>query len=124
MIAIGATQLSDNLLLPEIKNLPRRLTSTRYTMSPSGSRAVIQSAAINNGQLITLVDEGPLGVLTGDQIDAINAYRASGERVTFVHHTGTWQVIVLEVEVTQGIMYADPIGTDTYFGRITMQITG
>ena len=124
MNAIGAVQLSDNLRVPEIKNMPRRLTSTRYTMSPSGSRAVIQSAAINNGQLITLVSDGQLGDITGDQVDAINAYKASGEKVTFVHHTGTRQVIVLDVEVTQGIEYADPSGEDTYFGKITMQITG
>jgi len=124
MNAIGAVQLSDNLRVPEIKNLPRRRSSTRYTMSPSGSRAVIQSAVILNGQLITMISDGPLGDITGDQVDAINAYKASGEKVTAVHHTGTWQVIVLNVEVTQGIMYADPIGSDTYFGKITMQITG
>lgn len=120
-VSIGAITLSDHLLVPELKNMARRVTSTRYTM---GGRAVIQSAAIANGQQITLVDEGPLGVLTGTQIDAINAYQASGEVVTFVHHTGTWRVIVLAVEVEQGIRYADPIGADTYFGRITMQITG
>ena len=124
MISIGAVILSDHLLLPGIKNLPRRIQSTRYTMSPSGSRAVIQSAAINNGQTITLVDDSDLGAFTGEQIDAINSYLASGEEVVFVHHVGTWQVIVTNVEVTQGIPYNDPEPTDTYYGTITMQITG
>jgi len=121
MISIGDVELSSHLLLRGVKNMIRRVSSTRYTM---GGRAVIQSQSVNNGQTIVLVDEGQLGVLTVSQIDAINSYKASGERVTFTHHSGVWQVIVTEIDVTPGDEVANEDETATYFGTITMQITG
>ncbi len=124
MISIGNVVLSDHLLLPGIKNISTRATSTRYTMSPGGSRAVVQSFAMPTGQSITLVDDGNYGLFTGAQVDAINAYKASGAIVPLIHHQGSWQVIVTEVAVEQADGLADPMDTDTYFGTITMQITG
>ncbi len=124
MISIGSVILSDHLILPGIKNIQKRASSTRYTMSPGGSRAYIQSYARPTGQTIALVDDGNYGLFTGTQIDDINIYKETGEKVSFVHHLGTWQVIVSEVAVEQSEGLANPTDTDTYFGTITMQITG
>lgn len=121
-ISIGTVTLSEHLLLPGIKNIPLRAGSSRMTL---GGRYVEQSIALESGQEIELVDPGSYGVLTGAQIDAINAYRASGEIVVFVHPQGTWNVLVVGVEVQLSDEVADPDSGDiTYYGTITMRLTG
>lgn len=124
MISIGAVALSDHLLIPSLKNIQRRMSSTRYTMNPGGGRPYIQSMAMLGGQSIQLVDDGDYGLFSGSQIDAINVYKSTGESVVFVHHLGSWLVIVTDVEVEQADGLADPTNDDTYFGTITMQIIG
>ena len=121
MISIGSVILDDNLLLPGHKNIATRAGSTRTTL---GGRAVHQSVALPNGQELVLTDPGEYGLFTGDQVDAINAYKSSAEVVDFVHHLGSWRVIVDSVDVEQSDGLADPTGAHTYIGTITMIIMG
>jgi len=119
-VSIGGIVLSDHLFLPGLKNLPSRAMSARTTL---GGRPVVQSIPLAAGQILELVDPGDgTGLFTGTQIDSINVFRASGNIVSFVHHLGTWKVIVEEVEVEQDDGYNDPINADTYIGTITMRI--
>jgi hypothetical protein len=120
MISIGTVVLSDHLLLPGTKNMPLRAGSTRMTL---GGRPVHQSIALAAGQELSLQDPGDgVGLFSGAQIDAINLYRGSAEIVDFIHHIGSWRVIVKTVEVEQIDGYADPIASDMYYGTITMII--
>ncbi|MFT5728748.1 MAG: hypothetical protein ACI8PB_002904 [Desulforhopalus sp.] len=121
MISIGVVVLSDHLLLPGVKNLASRAGSTRMTL---GGRPVHQSIPIAAGQQLILTDPGEYGLFTGDQLDAINLYKATGETVGFIHHLGSWRVIVDEVSVEQSDGLADPTGSHTYIGTITMTIMG
>lgn len=121
MISIGTVVLSDHLLLPGVKNMSLRIGGPiRYTI---GGRPVPQSIAKKAGQELSLQDPGDgVGLFSGAQIDAINLYRGSAEIVDFIHHIGSWRVIVKTVEVEQIDGYADPIASDMYYGTITMII--
>lgn len=119
MISIGAVVLSDHLLLPGFKNLAARASSTRPTI---GGRVVDQSVALSGGQELELVDPGEFGLFTGDQLDAINGYKISREVVEFVHHLGTWNVVVHEVNVEQSDGLADPTGDHTWTGSVVMLV--
>jgi hypothetical protein len=122
MNSIGVVSLSDHLLLPGVKNLSSRASSTRMTF---GGRPVRQSIPITAGQQLVLTDPGVCGLFTGDQLDAINLYKASGEEVVFIHHLGSWRVIVDEVNCTLATdNLTNPDGNDTYTGTITMTIMG
>lgn len=122
MISIGGIVLSDHLLMPGIKNQVTRAGSTRYTMGAAGGRAVYISVPILNGQVLELVDPSEMGAFTGTQVDAINEFRATADEVTFVHHLGSWQVVVVGVEVTQADGYANPSANDLYTGTISLMI--
>lgn len=120
MASIGTiTDLHENLALPGIKNLQQRAGETRWTL---GGRPVVDSIPLEAGQLITLEEETEYGLFTTTQVDAINAYKASGEEVTFSHNMGTWQVIVEETNFTQSEGLTDPGPDDTWYGSVTMRI--
>lgn len=118
-IQLGTIVLDDNLLVPGLKNLTSRAGSTRMTL---GGRPVHQSIPITAGQQLQLVDDGEYGLFTGTQLDSINAYRASGELVDFVHHLGSWKVLVETVNVEQADGLTNPTADHTYNGTITMRI--
>lgn len=120
-ISIGAITLSDHLVLPGIKNLQKRAGSTRLTL---GGRAVHQSIPVSVGQQIFLSDDSGYGLFTTSQIDAINAYKDAATEVEFIHHVGSWTVIIESVEVEQSDGISDFTSTNTWVGTITMRIIG
>ncbi len=123
-VQIDTIELSDYLQLPGLKNMVLRAGSVRYL---AGGGIVDQSIAIGAGQMLTLAavrdGNGIRGYFTGAQIDAINALRATGATVPFVHHLGSWQVRVDSVDVEPVWRYkTDPTATDKYVGTVVMII--
>ena len=118
-VSIGAIVLSDHLLLPGVKNLPSRAGSVRQTIS---GKIIDQTIPIGAGTQLVLTDPGDFGLFSGTQIDAVNNLRATREQVVFVHHVGSWTVVVDEVDVIQSDGFADPGVDDTYYGTITLLV--
>jgi hypothetical protein len=124
MTVLGAiADLDDNLRIPNLKKLAVRAGSVRHLLDGG---YVDQSLVIVAGvelQLQAYMEGDYLyGSFTGAQIDAINALRASREKVDFTHHTGQWRVKVLDVEVEPVFRRSDPDGDDLYIGTITLLI--
>lgn len=117
--SIGVVSLDENLVVPDLKNIPLLSGGVRYTL---GGRPVMSAKPLVAGQEIRLVDDGKYGLFTGAEIDAINIYRAAATVVDFVHHTGTWKVVVTAVDVDQVDGYANPGPDSLYNGTITMII--
>ena len=118
-VSLGAILLDDNLLLPDLKNLPTLAGSFRQTIT---GKIIDQKIPIGSGQTLSLSDPGAFGLFTGDQIDAINALKTSREKIVFVHHLGIWTVIVKDVEVQPEQELANPTGSDRYYGTITLLV--
>jgi len=118
-VSIGLINLSEDLLLPGVKNLPSRAGSVRSTVT---GKILDQSIPIGAGNQLVLTSPGGLGLFTGEQIDKVNLLKSSREKVVFTHHIGSWTVVVDKVEVTPGIEYAAPEGGDNYYGTVTLII--
>ena len=120
MISLGTRILSDHLLLDGVFTMPLTVSSTTITL---GGCVVHQSIEQTGGQKLELYDPGDgLGHFTGADLRAINEYRRTAEPVDFIHHIGSWRVIVIGVDVQQSIKYNDPIDADGYAGTVTLLI--
>jgi len=123
MIKLGNIVLSDHLGLPNLKKLAQRAGSVRHLLDGG---YVDQSLIISSGVELLLEShmEGlkEYGSFTGDQVDAMNALRATREKVVFIHHLGQWLVKVMNVDVEQVDDIVNPTGDDLYVGTITLLI--
>jgi hypothetical protein len=122
MAKLDVIVLSDDLRIRGLKNLPVRAGSVRYLLDGG---YVDQSMLLVGGTLILEAfseGDGVCGYFTGAQVDAIRDLRLARTKVLFVHHTGQWQVKVLEIEVEPVQGRADPNGNSIYIGTITLLI--
>jgi len=114
MTTLGSVQLSDHLVLDGIENAPGIAWSQRRTVT---GEPVVQVTPVSGGRKLTLSAENHL---TLAQVQAIKEIEAAGQPVTMVHHRGSFQVLVVGVDVAPSIVHADPGPEDWYSGTITM----
>ena len=113
-VTLGTVTLSDHLTLSGLETSPDVAVNQRRTLTGA---SVLQLLPTPGGR--TLVLEGRHH-WTYAQIAAIKALAALGAPVALVHHRGTFTVVIVAVEVTPSIDYANPSGSDWLSGSITL----
>lgn len=112
-VTLGTITLSDSLILTGLDTAPVRVNQRRTL----AGRSVTQAAPMPGGRTLTLSGENHW---TYDQAAAIRTLAASGQPVSMVHHRGTFQVLIIGIELEPSINYANPSGSDWLSGSVTL----
>jgi hypothetical protein len=114
-VTLGGISLSNSLILGGLEKAPGVAYSARRTL---GGRMVVQvGATLSSGRELSLSAENHF---TLAQVGAIKALESAGLPVTLVHHRGTFNVLVVGVDVEPAIPYSDPDTADWYSGAINL----
>lgn len=111
---LGGLSLSPDLVLTGLEASPGIIYSQRRTMS---GVSVLQTAPVVGGRTLGLNSENHLSLT---DIQAIQALAALGQPVTLVHHRGTFNVLIIGLNVEPVSLIANPDGTLWHSGEITL----
>ncbi len=121
-VKIGNIVLDDNLQLYGIET--GRDIDVQQIGVMDGS-SVFQTMSFGGGRPLALTasqdGDTSVGVFLRSQLMAIKDLAKAGQAVSFIHHLGTFSVLILSTEdVTPVIVYADPGDDDRFVGSIQM----
>lgn len=112
-MALGAITLDENLILDGLETAPVRVNQRRTL----AGRPITQAAPAPGGRTLILSGEH---YWTYDQATAIRALSGLGQPVTLSHHRGSFQVLIVSIELEPSITYANPSGSDWLSGSVTL----